>query len=47
MVLTPSNHPQFPDLPVVLFPGNVGDTDALGTIYQRLTKTVFSDTARE
>ncbi|MBD2614616.1 four-carbon acid sugar kinase family protein [Nostoc punctiforme FACHB-252] len=47
MVLTPSNHPQFPDLPVVLFPGNVGDTDALGTIYQRLTKTVFSDNARE
>ncbi|MEH1884231.1 four-carbon acid sugar kinase family protein [Nostoc sp.] len=38
MVLTPSNHPQFPDLPVVLFPGNVGDADALGTIYQRLTK---------
>ncbi|MFS0516804.1 four-carbon acid sugar kinase family protein [Nostoc sp. UIC 10607] len=40
MVLTPSDHPQFPDLPVVLFPGNVGDADALGTIYQRLTKTV-------
>ncbi|OYE03968.1 four-carbon acid sugar kinase family protein [Nostoc sp. 'Peltigera membranacea cyanobiont' 232] len=38
MVLTPSDHPQFPDLPVVLFPGNVGDADALGTIYQRLTK---------
>ncbi|MFN6500632.1 MAG: four-carbon acid sugar kinase family protein [Nostoc sp. DedQUE01] len=42
MVLTPSNHPQFPDLPVVLFPGNVGDADALGTIYQRLTKTALS-----
>ncbi|MCC5647622.1 four-carbon acid sugar kinase family protein [Nostoc sp. CHAB 5824] len=40
MVLTPSDHPQFPDLPVVLFPGNVGDADALGTVYQRLTKTV-------
>ncbi|OYD87854.1 Hrp-dependent type III effector protein [Nostoc sp. 'Peltigera membranacea cyanobiont' 213] len=38
IVLTPSEHPQFPDLPVVLFPGNVGDADALGTIYQRLTK---------
>ncbi|MEH2456884.1 four-carbon acid sugar kinase family protein [Nostoc sp.] len=37
MVLTPSDHPQFPNLPVVLFPGNVGDADALGTIYQRLT----------
>ncbi|MEH2252372.1 four-carbon acid sugar kinase family protein [Nostoc sp.] len=42
MVLTPSDHPQFPNLPVVLFPGNVGDADALGTIYQRLTKTVLS-----
>ncbi len=42
MVLTPSYHPQFPDLPVVLFPGNVGDADALGTIYQRLTKTALS-----
>lgn len=42
MVLTPSDHSQFPNLPVVLFPGNVGDADALGTIYQRLTKTVLS-----
>ncbi|MBW4644272.1 MAG: four-carbon acid sugar kinase family protein [Goleter apudmare HA4340-LM2] len=39
MILTPSDHPQFPNLPVVLFPGNVGDADALGTIYRRLTKT--------
>ncbi|BAT53585.1 hypothetical protein NOS3756_25460 [Nostoc sp. NIES-3756] len=38
MVITSSNHPQFPNLPVVLFPGNVGDTNALGKIYQRLTK---------
>ncbi|WP_009634374.1 four-carbon acid sugar kinase family protein [Synechocystis sp. PCC 7509] len=37
MVVTPENHPQFPNLPVVLFPGNVGDTDALVTIYHRLT----------
>ncbi|MCC5668574.1 four-carbon acid sugar kinase family protein [Nostoc sp. CHAB 5784] len=40
MVLTPSDHPQFPDLPVVLFPGNVGDADALGTVYQRLTLAI-------
>ncbi|MEH2072773.1 MAG: four-carbon acid sugar kinase family protein [Nostoc sp.] len=46
MVLTPSDHPQFPDLPVVLFPGNVGDADALGTIYQRLTKTDLSAESR-
>ena len=37
MVLTPDTHPQFPNLPVVLFPGNVGDADALVTIYKRLT----------
>ena len=36
MVRTPENHPQFPNLPVVLFPGNVGDADALATIYRRL-----------
>ena len=37
MVITPSDHPQFPNLPVVLFPGNVGNADALGRIYERLT----------
>ncbi|MEH2146243.1 four-carbon acid sugar kinase family protein [Nostoc sp.] len=41
MVLTPSDHPQFPNLPVVLFPGNVGDADALGTVYQRLTVPIL------
>lgn len=35
-IVTPPTHPQFPNLPVVLFPGNVGDTDALATAYQRL-----------
>ncbi len=38
MVITPNDHPQFPNLPVVLFPGNVGDADALATTYRRLTK---------
>lgn len=38
MVITTPQHPQFPNLPVVLFPGNVGNADALGTIYKRLTK---------
>lgn len=37
MVRTPADHPQFPNLPVVLFPGNVGDADALATVYQRLS----------
>jgi uncharacterized protein YgbK (DUF1537 family) len=36
MVITPSDHPLFPNLPVVLFPGNVGNADALATVYQRL-----------
>ena len=36
VVRTSSDHPQFPNLPVVLFPGNVGDANALATTYQRL-----------
>ncbi len=39
MVRTPDDHPQFPNLPVVLFPGNVGDADALVTTYQRLSQS--------
>jgi uncharacterized protein YgbK (DUF1537 family) len=35
-IVTPPTHPQFPDLPVILFPGNVGDADALATAYLRL-----------
>jgi uncharacterized protein YgbK (DUF1537 family) len=35
-IVTPPNHPQFPNLPVVLFPGNVGDEHALATAYLRL-----------
>jgi uncharacterized protein YgbK (DUF1537 family) len=37
VVRTPANHPLFPDLPVVLFPGNVGEKEALSTIYQRFS----------
>lgn len=37
VVRTPGDHPLFPDLPVVLFPGNVGDANALVTTYQRLS----------
>jgi uncharacterized protein YgbK (DUF1537 family) len=36
LVCTSSEHPQFPNLPVVLFPGNVGDRAALATVYCRL-----------
>ncbi|KPQ35977.1 MAG: hypothetical protein HLUCCA11_08760 [Phormidesmis priestleyi Ana] len=38
VVITASDHPQFANLPVVLFPGNVGDDQALAIAYQRLSK---------
>ncbi|PSP15705.1 MAG: Hrp-dependent type III effector protein [Cyanobacteria bacterium QS_8_64_29] len=37
VVRAPETHPQFPNLPVVLFPGNVGDRDGLVTAYRRLS----------
>jgi uncharacterized protein YgbK (DUF1537 family) len=37
IVRTPAEHPQFPNLPVVLFPGNVGDVNGLVTVYHRLS----------
>ena len=40
MVQTAADHPQFPNLPVVLFPGNVGDATALATVYQRLAQSL-------
>ena len=36
IVTTAADHPQFANLPVVLFPGNVGDDDGLALAYQRL-----------
>ena len=36
VVRTEPNHPQFPDLPVVLFPGNVGNEDGLAEVWHRL-----------
>jgi uncharacterized protein YgbK (DUF1537 family) len=35
MIQTPKDHPKFSNLPVVLFPGNVGDAGALATVYRR------------
>ena len=35
VVLTPHTH-RLPDIPVVIFPGNVGDQNALATAYHRL-----------
>ncbi|MBW4466113.1 MAG: four-carbon acid sugar kinase family protein [Pegethrix bostrychoides GSE-TBD4-15B] len=37
VITTAAEHPQFPNLPVVLFPGNVGDRFALAAAYQKLT----------
>ncbi len=36
VIRTPNAHPLFPNLPVVLFPGNVGDSQGLVTVYRRL-----------
>jgi len=37
VVCCPENHYRYHDMPVVIFPGNVGDENALTTAYQRLT----------
>jgi len=36
VVTTGAEHPQFPNLPVVLFPGNVGGDDAVAAAYHRM-----------
>jgi uncharacterized protein YgbK (DUF1537 family) len=36
VVLTPKDHPRLPNIPVVIFPGNVGDEHGLVTVYNRL-----------
>ncbi|MHB8453497.1 MAG: four-carbon acid sugar kinase family protein [Acidiferrobacterales bacterium] len=36
VVSCPHDHPRYPDLPVVIFPGNVGDDRALVTVMNRL-----------
>jgi uncharacterized protein YgbK (DUF1537 family) len=38
VVRCPPDHPRYPELPVVIFPGNVGDEDALAVVYQRLAR---------
>ena len=40
VITTPPDHPYFPNLPVVLFPGNVGDRSALALVYQRLQSQI-------
>ena len=36
VVRCPGDHPRYPDMPVVIFPGNVGDEQALAVVYARL-----------
>jgi uncharacterized protein YgbK (DUF1537 family) len=36
VVCCPADHPRYPNLPVVIFPGNVGDDQAVATAYGRL-----------
>jgi uncharacterized protein YgbK (DUF1537 family) len=37
VVRCPDDHPSFPGMPVVIFPGNVGGDDALATAFLRLS----------
>ncbi len=37
VVRCPQDHPRYPTMPVVIFPGNVGDDNALATAYRRLS----------
>jgi uncharacterized protein YgbK (DUF1537 family) len=46
VVKCPAEHPRFADLPVVIFPGNVGDEHTLATVYGRLTAGVDRDAVR-
>ena len=39
VVRCPDDHPQYPNLPVVIFPGNVGDDSALETVFRRLARS--------
>ena len=39
VVKCPADHPRFPNMPVVIFPGNVGDEFGLATTYKRLSSS--------
>jgi len=38
VVICPDDHPRFPQLPVVIFPGNVGGDEALAEVYEILAQ---------
>ena len=37
VVRSPPTHPRYPDLPIVIFPGNVGNETSLITVFRRLS----------
>mgnify|MGYP003482243863 CR=1 FL=1 len=37
VVRCPQDHPRYPGMPVVIFPGNVGEDNGLATVYRRLS----------
>ena len=43
VVRCPDNHPRYPRMPVVIFPGNVGNEQALAKVYLRLKPTIKTD----
>ena len=45
VVRCPHDHPRYPDMPVVIFPGNVGDDFALATVYLRLAQKAAGSTS--
>ena len=45
VVCCPHDHERYPDLPVVIFPGNVGDEQSLAKAYEYLALTVMENTA--
>lgn len=46
VVRCPNDHPRYPGMPVVIFPGNVGDENALATVLQRLRPDLAGQQAR-
>lgn len=42
VVRCPPSHPKYPGLPVVIFPGNVGDHTGLATAFERLSSSTAS-----
>lgn len=47
VVRCPEDHPRYPHLPVVIFPGNVGDEHALALVYQRLAMPMSDPIAKQ